>query len=216
MEVDSMHSAIEKEQRHSAVYSMIDWKSIMIRARSKRQRNSAPPYKVHELHCQDMLDVRAINEAFIKNINKDKNGDKEDPECQYGKTVAIATRRWEFLEKKLQKNPSLNEEYHKVLVLKRKKPEGASSDSDDSVGDLKRPSTSKEPDLVSDSSINDCNENVIGKFIGQASMLSTEMKKELLDNTWSPSATYDFAEDAKHLKRKFKYSWLETYSSWLA
>ncbi|CAB3245065.1 unnamed protein product [Arctia plantaginis] len=76
MEVDSMHSAIEKEQRHSAVYSMIDWKSIMIRARSKRQRNSAPPYNVHELHHQDMLDVRAINEAFIKNINKDKNGDK--------------------------------------------------------------------------------------------------------------------------------------------
>ncbi|CAB3247519.1 unnamed protein product [Arctia plantaginis] len=92
----------------------------------------------------------------------------------------------------------------KFFVLKRKKPEGASSDSDDSVGDLKRLSTSKEPDLVPDS------------FIGQASMLSTEMKKELLDNTWSPPATYDFAEDAKHLKRKFKYSWLETYSPWLA
>lgn len=101
-------------------------------------------------------------------------------------------------------------------VLKRKKPEGASSDSDDSVGDLARPSTSKEPNLVPDSSINDCNENDIGKFIGQASMLSTEMKKELLENTWSPSATYDFAEDAKHLKRKFNYSWLETYSPWLA
>lgn len=47
-------------------------------------------------------------------------------------------------------------------------------------------------------------------------MLSTEIKKELLKNTWSPSATYDFAEDAKHLKRKFNYSWLETYSPWLA
>ncbi|GBP09518.1 52 kDa repressor of the inhibitor of the protein kinase [Eumeta japonica] len=72
---------------------------------------------------------------------------------------------------------------------------------------LTRPSTSKEPDLVPDSSINDCNENDIGKFIGQASMLSTEMKKEMLENTWSPPATYDFAEDAKHLKRKFNYSW---------
>lgn len=150
-----------------------------------------------------------------------------------------------------------------AVNLKRKKPEGASSDSDkhdedediekgkkqkietvshvsrsvytqpqehvqdpyigacpydDSVGDLPRPSSSKDLDPNHDSSIDDCNENDIGRFIGRASasMLSTEKKKELLENCWSPSATYDFAEDAQHLKRKFNYSWLETYAPWLA
>lgn len=31
-----------------------------------------------------------------------------------------------------------------------------------------------------------------------------------------PPPSYDFAKDAKHLKRKFQYSWLEKYSPWLA
>lgn len=76
MEVDSMHSAIEKEARHTPVYSMIDWKSIMHRARSTRHRESAPPYIVHELTYDDMIDVRAITEYFVKNINKDTEGNK--------------------------------------------------------------------------------------------------------------------------------------------
>lgn len=76
MEVDSMHSAIEKEKRHSAVYSMIDWKSIMTRARSKRHKKSAPAYNVQELLYSDVLDVRSINEAFIKNTIKDENGNR--------------------------------------------------------------------------------------------------------------------------------------------
>ncbi|CAG5016475.1 unnamed protein product [Parnassius apollo] len=60
MEVDSMHS------RHTPVYSMIDWKSIMERARSKRNRDSAPPYTVKELKYTEMVDVRALNEKIAK------------------------------------------------------------------------------------------------------------------------------------------------------
>ncbi|CAG4959790.1 unnamed protein product [Parnassius apollo] len=68
MEVDSMHSAIERQQRHTPVYSMIDWKSIMERAHSKRNRDSAPPYTVKELKYTEMVDVRALNEKNSKKI----------------------------------------------------------------------------------------------------------------------------------------------------
>ncbi|CAG4954356.1 unnamed protein product [Parnassius apollo] len=76
MEVDSMHSAIERQQRHTPVYSMIDWKSIMERARSKRNRDSAPPYTVKELKYTEMVDVRALNEKIAKNTSRDKEGNK--------------------------------------------------------------------------------------------------------------------------------------------
>ncbi|KAL4714914.1 hypothetical protein ACJJTC_014285 [Scirpophaga incertulas] len=58
MEVDSMHSAIERQQRHTPVYSMIDWKSTIVNVRSKRHRDSAPPpYIVKELNYSDIFDV---------------------------------------------------------------------------------------------------------------------------------------------------------------
>lgn len=76
MEVDSMHSAIEREQRNTAVYSMIDWKSVMGRARSKRNNNNAPPYVVKEMTYKEMLDVRSLNEKFMKNTTTDKKGKK--------------------------------------------------------------------------------------------------------------------------------------------
>lgn len=66
MKVDSMHSAIEKEQRHTPVYSMIDWKSIMLRARSKRHRDTAPPYIVKELAYDEMLDVKALKRKMYQ------------------------------------------------------------------------------------------------------------------------------------------------------
>lgn len=125
--------------------------------------------------------------------------------------------------------------------MKRKKTDGSSSDEQDKVTtishphvsssvtvtttttgyiqpqELPRPSSSRylapNPDSLMDE--DDCNENDIGRYVGRAHMLSTEKKKELIENCWSPSATYNFAEDAKHLKRKFNYSWLETYSPWL-
>ena len=62
------------------------------------------------------------------------------------------------------------------------------------------------------STMDDCNKNDIGRFVGRASILSTERKKELLENCWTPPTTYDFAKDAKHLKRNFNYSWLKMYS----
>lgn len=71
-------------------------------------------------------------------------------------------------------------------------------------------------DSVPDTTTDDCNNNDIGRFVGRASILSAELKKEILENCWIPSMTYDFAKDAQHLKRKFNYSWLNTYSPWLA
>lgn len=69
-----------------------------------------------------------------------------------------------------------------------------------------------------DSTIYDSNENDIGRFVGRAATLSTERKKELLENCWIPPKTYDFGKDAQaqYLKRKFNHGWLEMYSPWLA
>lgn len=53
---------------------MIDWKFIMEHARSKRHRNSAPPYIVKELYFYEMIDVRALNEKFVKNTSRNKEG----------------------------------------------------------------------------------------------------------------------------------------------
>lgn len=72
-----------------------------------------------------------------------------------------------------------------------------------------------EPEQCCVSVVNECNQNDIGHFIDRASLLPAETKRELLENCWMPPKTYNFAEDAVNLKRKFNFSWLETYSPWL-
>lgn len=46
--------------------------------------------------------------------------------------------------------------------------------------------------------------------------MTTAQKMEILKRCWIPPENYNFAEDATHLKRKFKHSWLQTYAPWLA
>ncbi|XP_026732804.1 uncharacterized protein LOC113497449 [Trichoplusia ni] len=66
---------------------------------------------------------KQCEEFYDKTTTRDKEGrfivklpfDKEDPECQYGKSVIIATRRYEYLERKLQQDPTLKETYNNVL-----------------------------------------------------------------------------------------------------
>jgi len=58
--------------------------------------------------------------------------------------------------------------------------------------------------------------NDICKWVGKSSLMTSVQKMEVLKCCWRPPPSYDFAEDAKHLKRKFQYSWLEKYSPWLA
>ncbi|GBP96745.1 Protein phosphatase 1D [Eumeta japonica] len=56
--VDSMHSTIEKEKRYTPVYSTIDWKLIMMKAQSLRHRDDVEPYKIKELHFNEMNNVK--------------------------------------------------------------------------------------------------------------------------------------------------------------
>lgn len=71
-----------------------------------------------------MTDIEQRCEEFYdRTTTRDKEGrfivklpfDKEDPECQYGKSVVIATRRYKYLENRLQKDPTLKETYNNVL-----------------------------------------------------------------------------------------------------
>ncbi|CAG4952530.1 unnamed protein product [Parnassius apollo] len=61
---------------YTDTYSIIDWKGIMLRARSKRQNKNFTPYNVTELSYQDMIDVKALASKIIKNITIAENGEK--------------------------------------------------------------------------------------------------------------------------------------------
>lgn len=74
MEVDSMHSAIENKKKFIPVYSMIDCRNIMSQARSARNRKNAKPYIVRELTCDEILDLKDLEQKLIKNRCIDDDG----------------------------------------------------------------------------------------------------------------------------------------------
>lgn len=68
MEVDSMHSAIEKEKKYQPVYVVNDWLSIFKRARSRRNRNKTyGPYITKELKFNEFLDLKDLSINLLKN-----------------------------------------------------------------------------------------------------------------------------------------------------
>lgn len=77
MEVDSMHSAIERAKKNVAIYTMNDLLNIFRLARSKRLKNKrSNAYKVKELRYGDFLDLKALANILIKNKTKDDEGNQ--------------------------------------------------------------------------------------------------------------------------------------------
>ena len=68
MECDSMHAAIEAEKKYKDVYTMLDWISIF---RGARRRH---PYKVNNLHYEDMLDFHCVATMLFRNRLRDEDG----------------------------------------------------------------------------------------------------------------------------------------------
>ena len=66
MECDSMHAAIEAEKKYKDVYTMLDWISIF---RGARRRH---PYKVNNLHYEDMLDFHSVATMLFRNRLRDE------------------------------------------------------------------------------------------------------------------------------------------------
>jgi hypothetical protein len=60
MEVDSMHSAIEREKRHTPVYSALDWHTIF---KNARRHN---PYTVVPMDYADFIDLKQLSSKLIK------------------------------------------------------------------------------------------------------------------------------------------------------
>ncbi|GBP34178.1 Zinc finger MYM-type protein 1 [Eumeta japonica] len=88
-----------------------------------------------------------------------------------------------------------------------------------SVADYSSPSTSQQtydlnvdPEIIVDDGYH---ENDHGHYVGLATQLSIEKKRELLQNPWIPPRNYDCESDASHLKRKFNHAWLDQYAPWL-
>lgn len=75
MEVDSMHSAIERAKRCIPVYTMQDWLSIFRVARSKRLRNkTSAPYTIKEMTFTDFVNLQDLSNTLIRNRTKDSSG----------------------------------------------------------------------------------------------------------------------------------------------
>jgi hypothetical protein len=68
MECDSMHSAIERAKKNTAVFSISAWRAIFELSRNKH------PYKVKQLQFNEFLDCKALCDETIKNRTKDVNG----------------------------------------------------------------------------------------------------------------------------------------------
>lgn len=62
-------------------------------------------------------------------------------------------------------------------------------------------------------------DNDIGKWLGRSAQMTVRKKVELLKRCWTPSDTYNYAEDASAHNlgvRKFRHEWLQVFSPWLA
>lgn len=75
MECDSMHSAIEKQKRYLAVYTLNDWINIFKMARSKRGKKKNDPYFVKELKYNDFINFKTISLALLKNKTVNTQGE---------------------------------------------------------------------------------------------------------------------------------------------
>lgn len=77
MEVDAMHSAIEKEKKYQPVYVVHDWLSIFRRARSKRNRNKfGDPFITKEFKFNEILNLQELSRTLLKNKTTDSNNEK--------------------------------------------------------------------------------------------------------------------------------------------
>lgn len=81
MEVDSMHAAIELASKNKTISSVSEWKNVFKAARKKRAKTITKEdvketieidnYKVREFKFNDMLDLKNLSAAIIRNKNKD-------------------------------------------------------------------------------------------------------------------------------------------------
>jgi len=58
-------------------------------------------------------------------------------------------------------------------------------------------------------------QNDIGNWIGRAEQMTAAEKMKVLKRVWVPPPHYDFPENGKFTKRKFRPVWLKNYSPWL-
>ena len=76
MEVDAMHSAIERAKKNVSIYTMNDLLNVFKLARSTRQKNKrSRAYSIKELTYTDFYDLKALANTIIKNKTKDNKGE---------------------------------------------------------------------------------------------------------------------------------------------
>lgn len=76
-----MHAAIESASKNKTISSVSEWKNVFKAARKKRAKSITKEdvketieidnYKVREFKFNDMLDLKNLSAAIIRNKNKD-------------------------------------------------------------------------------------------------------------------------------------------------
>lgn len=80
----------------------------------REPNNIQRKFSKEEEKCEELYDATTVRDEegrFVVRLPFQN----EDPECQYGGLREIAMKRFDFLERKLAKNPKLSEEYHRVM-----------------------------------------------------------------------------------------------------
>jgi len=109
LEVDSMHSVIEKATKHMKIYTTRDWEVAIGCARKKD-----PPFMVRRRHHTDVSDMKELASSFITNRTSNVNGE----------TVSWLRIKWlRFCKDKpfvIQYKYSIAAEFMTINVCKRR------------------------------------------------------------------------------------------------
>ncbi|XP_050300714.1 uncharacterized protein LOC126739194 isoform X1 [Anthonomus grandis grandis] len=121
-EGDSMHATIEKEKKRvlksGPVYIPAQWVTIIRSAKKTRV-----PYKVNEISCRDIYDLKALSTAMSNNFVKNSNSEKvisKDIKEEF-KTLNIKQNNKKLRSENQEKEIQLQPAFKKPPLIDKKK-----------------------------------------------------------------------------------------------
>lgn len=125
MEADSMHSAIETEQKYTDIYSMPDWINVFKKARSKKvyikkenKKVVKNPYVVKEFKYDEFKDLKDLSNKILLNTRIDTEGKQV-------KWLKIKRLRYIKGENKIFYNYVMSENFSTIDVTKKNERKGS-------------------------------------------------------------------------------------------
>lgn len=89
MNVDSMHSAIERAAKHISIYTPNEWCNVIRKARAENKKTKTTPYKVIRMQHNDFIDLK---DAYSHLMNRSTT-DTDNEKIACGKSNVFALRK---------------------------------------------------------------------------------------------------------------------------